>query len=201
MEPNAPPGLESSESQVGLDVSVLRELLRKQSVLVGAVGAESMAKLQRKWNECLEAKVVAQDEAVRQLSMRCCMLEDKLQQWFDDRHGLEAESEIKLDLVQTKRKKRRGRRNRAAAGKDAECEQQVLMDAVDDVCETLRDVDVAMHQMWVGCTGAVLEPGEQGRTSKADMPEDLDGTRWGSTDEGYWWKDTRWHTPMRMNKK
>ncbi|CAE7467349.1 unnamed protein product [Symbiodinium sp. CCMP2592] len=193
MEPDAPPGLGSPASQVGLDVSVLRELLRKQSELISAAGAENMAKLQRKWEECLdrvETKVAAQDGAVRQLSIRCCMLEDKLQQWIDERHGLEAESEIKLGLVKTNKKKRRGRRNRAAMSKDAECEQMVLVDSVDDVCETPTDMDVAMDQMLVGSSSAVLEPGEQDRTSSADVPDDLDGTRWSSNDERYWWKDT-----------
>ena len=37
--------------------------------------------------------------------------------------------------------------------------------------------------------------------SHADMPDDLDGTCWSSTDKGCWWKDTRWHTPKRVNKK
>ena len=67
LEPDVPPGLESSARQVGLDVSVLRELLRQQSELISAAGEENRMKLQRKWEECLdrvEAKSAAQDEVV-----------------------------------------------------------------------------------------------------------------------------------------
>ena len=74
MEPDAPPGLESSQSQVGLDLSVLREVLRRQSELISTAGQENMMKPQRKWEDCwdrVEDKVTAQDEVVRQLSMRC----------------------------------------------------------------------------------------------------------------------------------
>ncbi|OLP87702.1 hypothetical protein AK812_SmicGene31058 [Symbiodinium microadriaticum] len=118
MEPDVPPGLESSESQVGLDVSVLHELLRRQSELISTAGEENMTKLQREWEESLD-RVEAKD---------------KLQHWFDDRHWWETESAIEVDLVQTKRKKVRGRRNKAAVGNDTKHEQQVLMDAFDDVC-------------------------------------------------------------------
>ena len=68
------------------------------------------------------------------------------------------------------------------------------MDAFDEVGEAPRDADVAMDQMLVGCTSAVMGPGEQDRTSNADMPDDLDGTRWSSTDEGGSRKDTGVHT-------
>ena len=98
-------------------------------------------KLQRKWEECLdrvEAKVALREEVIRQVSMRCCILEDKLQQWYDDRHVLETESAIKVDLEQTKRKKGRGRRTKAAVHNDIEREQEVLMDAVDEVCDAPR---------------------------------------------------------------
>ena len=78
-------------------------------------------------------QIPAQDEYVPDLSIRCCILEHKLQHLFDDRHGLETESAIKVDLVQTKRKKGRGSRNKAAVRNDTKCEQQVLMDAFDDV--------------------------------------------------------------------
>ena len=101
-----------------------------------------------------------------------------------DRHGLETESAIKLDLVQTKRKKGRGRRNKAAVRTDTKCEQQVLMDVFDDLCDTPRDVDVAMDHSSVGCSSAVLEPGEHDWTSRVNMPDDLDGVRWSSSDKG-----------------
>ena len=59
---------------VGLDLSVLREVLRRQSELISTAGQENMMKPQRKWEDCwdrVEDKVTAQDEVVRQLSMRC----------------------------------------------------------------------------------------------------------------------------------
>ena len=118
----------------------------------------------------------------------------------DDRHGLVTEFENKVGLVQTKRKKGRGRRNKAAVGNDANCEQKVFVDVVDDVSEIPKDMDVAVDNNFVGCNIAVLEPGEQDRTSHADVPDDLDGTRGSSTDEGCCWKDTRWYTPKTMNK-
>ena len=133
--------------------------------------------------------------------MRCCILEHKLQHLFDDRHGLETESAMKVDLVQTRRKKGRGSRNKVAVRNDTKCEQQELMHAFDEVCDTPRDMDMGMDHSFVGCDSAVLEPGEHGWTSHADMPDDLDGTCWSSTDKGCWRKDTRWHTPKRVNRK
>ena len=120
----------------------------------------------------VEAKVFAQDEVVQQLSMRCCLLEDKLQQWFKDRHGLETESETKADLVQTKRRKGRRKRNEAAVGNDIACQQQVLVDSVDDECGAPGNIDVAKDHTMVGCASAVLEPGEQDRTRHAATPDD-----------------------------
>ena len=164
----------------------------------------------------MQNKVASQKERLMSLSEQCQSLELRLHElenaqkvdssngmvptWFDDRHGSEAESEIQLDFVKAKRKKRRGRRNRAAVGKHTEFEQQVLMDAFDEVGEAPRDADVAMDQMLVGCTSAVMGPGEQDRTSNADMPDDLDGTRWSSTDEGGWRKHTGWYTPKRTDR-
>ena len=81
-------------------------------------------------------------------------------------------------------------------GNDAKCEQQVSVEAVDDVCDTPKRMDVATDHNLVGCNSAVLEPGKQDRTRLA-----LDGTRWSPTDEGCWWNRTRWYTPKRVNKK
>ena len=153
MDGDAPPGLGSSVSLVGPDLGVLRELLQQQSEQISTAGKGNLMKLQRKWEECLdrvEAKVFAQDEVVQKLSMRCCILEDKLQQWFEDRHGLGTESETKVDLVQTKRRKGRRKRNKAAVGNEIECEQQVLVDSVDDVCGTPGNIDVAKDHTMVG---------------------------------------------------
>ncbi|OLP94362.1 hypothetical protein AK812_SmicGene23629 [Symbiodinium microadriaticum] len=174
MEPDVPPGLESSESQVRLGVSVLHELLRHQSELISTVGKENMMKLQRKWEECLdrvEAKVALCEEVIRQVSMRCCILEDKLQQWYDDRHGLETESAIKVDLEQTKRKKGRGRRTKAAVHNDIEREQEVLMDAVDEVCDAPRASKGYNDKRWYDSGTVAIEQWRSGsRPKKALTP-------------------------------
>ena len=44
-----------------------------------------------------------------------------------------------------------GRRNKAAVGNDAKCEQKVFVDVVDDVSEIPKDMDVAVDNNFVGC--------------------------------------------------
>ena len=187
-----PPGLGEAVQPVEMDLEMIRGLLGEQASLIKASSSrlfdEAVSKVEQKLDLCLgvmQDKVAAQNERLMSLSEQCQSLELRLHElenaqkvdssngmvptWFNDRHGSEAESEIQLDLVKAKRKKRRGRRNWAAVGKHTEFEQQVLMDAFDEVGETPRDADVAMDQMLVGCTSAVLEPGEQDRTTNADL--------------------------------